>query len=68
MTNRLTLLTGHALPPGWKGKCFACHQLAAVARGDILLFTDADTRHAPQMIRAVAGGRGSGGGRGDDIP
>jgi len=57
---RLTLLTGDALPVGWKGKCFACHQLAVVARGDILLFTDADTRHAPHMIRSVAGGVAAG--------
>ena len=51
----LTLLTGQPLPPGWAGKGFACHQLAGAARGDILLFTDADTRHTPQMIRAVTG-------------
>ena len=53
--DRLTLLTGQPLLPGWAGKGFACHQLAGAARGDILLFTDADTRHAPEMIRAVAG-------------
>lgn len=53
--DRLTLLTGQSLPPGWAGKGFACHQLAGAARGDILLFTDADTRHTPQMIRAVTG-------------
>lgn len=53
--DRLTLLTGQPLPPGWAGKGFACHQLAGAARGDILLFTDADTRHAPHMICAVAG-------------
>ena len=58
--NRLTLLTGDALPAGWKGKCFACHQLSVAARGSILLFTDADTRHAPQMIRSVVGGVAAG--------
>jgi chlorobactene glucosyltransferase len=35
------------LPPGWHGKPHACHQGARVARGDWLLFTDADTIHAP---------------------
>ncbi len=36
-----------ALPPGWHGKPHACHQGAVLARGDWLLFTDADTWHAP---------------------
>ena len=36
---------GH-LPAGWLGKTNACHQGAAVAQGDWLLFTDADTVHA----------------------
>jgi cellulose synthase/poly-beta-1,6-N-acetylglucosamine synthase-like glycosyltransferase len=43
------------LPEGWRGKCWACHAGAAVAAGDVLLFTDADTRHAPgSLARAVA--------------
>jgi chlorobactene glucosyltransferase len=50
---RLRLLHGEALPPGWRGKNFACHQLAQNARGDYLLFTDADTIHAPGTARAV---------------
>lgn len=47
--------TGQALPPGWFGKAFACEQLASLARGDLLIFTDADTTHAPTMIRSVVG-------------
>jgi chlorobactene glucosyltransferase len=46
---------GQALPPGWFGKAFACDQLASLACGDILIFTDADTVHAPAMIRSVVG-------------
>ena len=38
------------LPAGWMGKNFACHQLAQEARGEWLLFTDADTVHHPQAI------------------
>jgi len=46
---------GRPLPPGWFGKAFACVQLASLARGDLLIFTDADTVHAPTMIRSVVG-------------
>lgn len=31
------------LPAGWVGKPYACHRLASAARGEILLFVDADT-------------------------
>jgi chlorobactene glucosyltransferase len=54
--SRVRLLEGAALPSGWLGKPWACHQGAATARGDLLLFTDADTVHAPDLLgRAVAG-------------
>ena len=36
-----------ALPAGWAGKNWACHQLSQAAHGEILLFTDADTVWAP---------------------
>jgi chlorobactene glucosyltransferase len=35
------------LPRGWLGKPYACHQGAQAARGEWLLFTDADTLHTP---------------------
>ncbi len=38
------------LPPGWSGKCNAAWSGAKVAAGKWLLFTDADTRHAPDSI------------------
>jgi chlorobactene glucosyltransferase len=47
------LISGKALPFGWAGKCFACHQLAEAAKGDWLLFVDADTIHEPHMLRAT---------------
>ena len=49
------LLRGAALPDGWGGKAHACQQLAEAARSDWLLFTDADTVHAPGMLRATIG-------------
>lgn len=52
---RLRLLAGQPLPAGWLGKHWACQQLAEQARGELLLFTDADTRHKPDALRqAVA--------------
>ena len=51
--NRIQLLRGKPLPEGWAGKPFACHQLAKRARGSWLLFTDADTIHAPNMLSSV---------------
>jgi 4,4'-diaponeurosporenoate glycosyltransferase len=38
------------LPPGWNGKPWACRAGAAAARGEYLLFTDADTVHAPGSL------------------
>ena len=52
---RLVVVEGHPLPEGWMGKPWACAQGARVAKGDLLLFTDADTVHAPDLLeRAVA--------------
>ena len=43
------------LPAGWTGKNNAMTAGASVARGEWLLFTDADTVHAPgSLARAVA--------------
>jgi chlorobactene glucosyltransferase len=47
------VLRGEPLPAGWKGKNFACHQLAARARGDLLVFTDADVRWEPGALAAL---------------
>jgi len=49
------LLRGAELPPGWFGKQWALVQGYRMARGELLLFADADTKHEPELIaRAVA--------------
>lgn len=52
---RLRLLRGEPLPPGWYGKPWACAQGARAATGDILVFTDADTRHEPELLGRAVG-------------
>lgn len=39
---RFKVLAGKALPKEWLGKNFACHQLAQAAKGNYLIFLDAD--------------------------
>jgi len=53
---RLQVLDGLPLPAGWLGKSWACQQLAERARGDLLIFTDADVSWSPGALRAVVGG------------
>jgi 4,4'-diaponeurosporenoate glycosyltransferase len=36
------VISSQALPPGWVGKTWACHQGAKAASGDFFLFLDAD--------------------------
>jgi chlorobactene glucosyltransferase len=50
---RLTVIHGALLPSGWMGKAHAIVQGYRVARGDWLLFTDADTEHAPWLLSGV---------------
>ncbi len=62
---RVRLVTGVDRPGDqrWGGKQWACHQGAAVATGEILLFTDADTEHSADSVRrAVVQLVGSGAG------
>ncbi|MFC3126059.1 glycosyltransferase [Pseudoroseomonas globiformis] len=53
---RLDILAGAPLPSGWTGKIWAQHQgiaVAAEAKPDYLLLTDADIHHAPDNLRAL---------------
>jgi len=48
--NSILYIHGTSLLPGWLGKNHACHQLARQARGDYLLFLDADVRVIPGLL------------------
>ncbi len=50
----VTVIEAGALPKRWTGKANACWTAAQQARGEWLLFTDADTIHEPgNLIRAI---------------
>jgi chlorobactene glucosyltransferase len=49
--HHLVIIKGHNLPAGWTGKNWACHQLSVTAKGEFLLFTDADTIHHPLTLK-----------------
>ncbi len=48
--HRVRLIHPTPLPEGWLGKNHACHQLAQQAKGDYLLFVDADVRITPSLV------------------
>lgn len=50
---QVRLERGTGLPPGWCGKQHACQQAAELARGERLLFLDADVRPNPGAISAL---------------
>ena len=47
---RFTLVRPAALADGWFGKQWACQAGQEQATGALLLFIDADTRHAPDLV------------------
>lgn len=50
---RLRVLSGAEPPPGALGKPHACAQLSAAARGEVLVFVDADVVLAPHAVAAA---------------
>jgi chlorobactene glucosyltransferase len=57
----LRVIDAPPLPEGWFGKQWACQTGADAARGEILCFTDADTRHGPDLLgRSVSAMRSRG--------
>jgi chlorobactene glucosyltransferase len=52
---RLQLVHGEPPPAGWIGKAWACWQGYRQAKGELLLFVDADTRHEDQLLGHAVG-------------
>ncbi len=50
---RVQVLDAPALPDGWFGKQWACHVGVQAASGSLFLFTDADTRHQPELLERL---------------
>ncbi len=50
---RLIVIDGEEPPSGWLGKPWALHQGSGLARGELLLFVDADLIYAPAALRAA---------------
>jgi chlorobactene glucosyltransferase len=52
---RLRPMEGQPLPAGWLGKPWACWQGYRQAQGEVILFTDADTRHDDALLGHAVG-------------
>src|SRR5688572_1353570 len=53
--SRVVHVNAPAKPEGWAGKNWACHQAYLRAKGEVLLFTDADTEHSPSAMSLALG-------------
>jgi chlorobactene glucosyltransferase len=51
--NRFQVIKGKQLPADWLGKNYACHQLAQQAKGQYLLFIDADEEVKDGLINSA---------------
>jgi len=51
--SNVKVLKGKELPQDWLGKNWACHQLAQEAKGEYLLFMDADVEVTPEVISSA---------------
>lgn len=49
-SDKVHVIQGKSLPADWNGKPYAMHQLVQAADGEILLFTDVDTKHKKSSV------------------
>jgi len=52
--SNVTVINGKEKPDDWLGKPWACHQLSQHAKGELLLFLDADTWLEPDALAKMA--------------
>ena len=50
---RLRVVDGAEVPEGWMGKPWALEEGVRASRGEWLLFTDADVKHAPEALASA---------------
>ena len=48
--NKIKYVNAQPKPEGWTGKNWACYQGYLQSKGDLFLFTDADTIHDPSTV------------------
>lgn len=53
--SRVTHIDASPKPEGWTGKNWACYQGFLRARGELLMFTDADSKHLPSTMSLAVG-------------
>jgi len=51
--SRITLVRSGGLPKGWLGKNFGCYSLSLHAKGEYLLFLDADVRIGGDIVQSA---------------
>lgn len=49
----LQIIRGKPLEAGWTGKNWACHQLSMRAKGELVIFTDADIIWKPEALKGI---------------
>jgi glycosyltransferase involved in cell wall biosynthesis len=54
LSANISLVDSESLPAGWLGKNWACHSLSKKARGEFLLFLDADVRIGNGLLNNAA--------------
>ena len=53
--SRVVYVSAPPKPEGWAGKNWACHEGYLRAKGELLLFTDADTEHSQSTMSLAVG-------------